>query len=69
MIAFKNEPEATKCNDLTISINAHTAKRLAAILRRKIEKKIEDIFGENQFGFRKRKGPRDAIEMLRIISE
>jgi hypothetical protein len=33
------------------------------------EKKTEDLFGENQFGFEPRKGTRDAIGMLRIISE
>jgi len=68
MIAFKNEPEATKRNNLTTSLNAHTAKRVAAILCR-IEKKIEDILGEDQFGFRKGKEPRDATGMLRIILE
>jgi len=40
MIAFKNEPEVTKCNNLIISLNAHTVKRVAAIIRRRIEKKI-----------------------------
>jgi hypothetical protein len=34
-----------------------------------IDKKIEDVLGEDQFGFRKGKGTRDAIGMLRIISE
>jgi hypothetical protein len=69
MIAFKKEPEATKYNNLTISLNAHTAKRVAAIVIRRIKKKIEDILGENQFGFRNGKGPRNATGMLRIISE
>jgi len=45
----------------TISLIAHTAK----ILRR-IEKKIEGVLGEDQFGFRRGKGTRDAIAMLRI---
>ena len=31
--------------------------------------KIEDVLGEDQFGFRRGKGTRDAIGMLRIISE
>jgi hypothetical protein len=35
----------------------------------KVEKKIEDILGEDQFEFRKGKGNRDAIWILRIISE
>ena len=49
----------------TISLIAHTAK----ILRRRIERKIEDVLGEDQFGFRRGKGTRDAIGMMRIIAE
>jgi hypothetical protein len=44
-------------------------KIVAKILRRRIEKKIEDVLGEDQFGFRRGKETRDAIQMLRIISE
>jgi hypothetical protein len=41
---------STKCSDHhTISLIAHTAK----ILKRRIERKIEDILGEDQFGFRR----------------
>jgi len=70
MIALKKKPQATKCSDhRTISLIAHTAKIVAKILRRRIEKKIEDVLGEDQFGFRSGKGIRDAVGMLRIISE
>jgi hypothetical protein len=48
---------------------AHTAKIVAKILKRRIEKKIKDLLGEDQLGFTKRKETRDAIGMLRIISE
>jgi hypothetical protein len=34
--------------------------------RRKIGKKTEDVFGEDQFGFRRGKGTRDTIGILRI---
>jgi hypothetical protein len=69
MIALKKKPKATKLNDhRTISIIAHAAK-IARILRRRIERKTEDVLREDQFGFRRGKGIRDAIEMLRIISE
>jgi len=44
-------------------------KVLAKILRRKIEKKMEGVLGEDQFGFRRGKGTRNATGMLRIISE
>jgi len=39
------------------------------MLRRRIERKIEDVLGEDQFGFRRGKGTGDAIGMLRIITE
>ena len=69
MIALKKKPQATKCSDhRTINLIAHTAKIVAKILRRRFEKKIENVLGD-QFGFRRGKGTRDAIGMLRIISE
>jgi hypothetical protein len=62
-------PKATKCsNHRTISLITHTAKIVVRILRR-IERKIKDVLGEDQFGFKRRKGTRDAIGMLKIISE
>ena len=70
MTALKKKPQASKCSDhRTISLIAHTAKIVAKILRRRIEKKIEDVLRENQFGFRRGKETRDAIGMLRIMSE
>jgi hypothetical protein len=66
MIALKKKPKATKCSHYrTISIIAHAAKIVARILRRR---KTEDALGD-QFGFRRGKGIRDVIGMLRIISE
>ena len=47
------------------SLIAHAAKIVARIIWRR----IEGVLGEVQFGFRKRKGSRFAIGMLRIISE
>jgi len=70
MIALKKKPQATKGSDhRTISLIAHTANIVAKIRRRRIEKKIKDVLGEDQFGFRIGKGTRDVIGMLRIISE
>jgi hypothetical protein len=52
MIALKKKPQATKCSDhRTISLIAHTAKIVVKILRRRIEKKIEDVPEEDQFAF------------------
>jgi hypothetical protein len=51
-IALK-KPKVTKCSDhLPISVTAHTAKMAATILRGRIERKIEDVPGENKFEFR-----------------
>jgi hypothetical protein len=70
MIALKKKPQATKCSDHhTISLIIHTAKVVAKLLRRRIEKKIENVLREDQFQFRKGKRTRDALGMPRIISE
>jgi hypothetical protein len=62
--------QATKCSDhRTISHIARTAKIVTKVLRIKTERKIEDVLGEDQFGFRRGKETRNAIGMLRIISE
>jgi hypothetical protein len=50
MITLKKKPKATKCSDhCTISLIAYTAKIVARILRRRIERKTEDALGEDQF--------------------
>jgi hypothetical protein len=70
LIAIKKKPRATKCSDhYTFSLNAHTATIVERILRRRIERNIEEVFGEDPFEFRRGKGTRDAIGMLKIISE
>jgi hypothetical protein len=70
VIALKKKPEATKYSDRCIfSLIAHTGKIVVRIFTRRIERKIEDVLGGDQFGFRRGKGTGDAIEMLRIISE
>jgi hypothetical protein len=68
MITLKRKPQATKYSDhRTIRLITHTAKIVAKVLRRKIERKIEDVLGEDQFAFRRGRGTGDAIGMLRII--
>ena len=59
MFALKKKPQATKCSDhRTISLITHTAKIAAKILRGRIEEKMEDVLGEDQFGFKRGKGAR-----------
>jgi hypothetical protein len=70
MIALKKQPKATKCSDhRIISLITSTAKMVVRILKRRTERKIQDVLGEGQFGFRRGQGTKDATGMLRIISE
>jgi hypothetical protein len=70
MVALNKKPKATKCSDHhTVSLITHTAKIVVRILRGRIERKIEDVLGNVQFGFRRERGTRDAIGILRIISQ
>jgi hypothetical protein len=48
VIALKKKTQATKCSDhRTIGLISHRAKIVANIFRRRIEKKIEDVLGED----------------------
>jgi hypothetical protein len=69
MIVLKKKRKYTNCSDhRKITLLARTTKMVARMLRR-IERKVEDVLGEDQFGFRRGKGTEDAVGMLRIISE
>jgi len=48
---------------------AHAARIVANIRRRRIERKIEEVLGDDQFGFRRGRGTRNATGILRMISE
>ena len=62
--------QAKKCSDhRTISIISHTGNIVARILSKRLESKIGEVIEEDQFGFRKGEGARDAIGLMRIISE
>jgi hypothetical protein len=67
MIALKKKPQAAKCSEHhTISLIARTAQIVARIIRKRTERKTEDVLGEDQLGFRRGKGTKDANGMLRI---
>jgi hypothetical protein len=60
VIAFKKKPEDSECSvRRTFSFIAHTAKRVGRILRRRTERKIEDVLGG-----RRGKGTKDPTGML-----
>jgi hypothetical protein len=67
---LKKKPKATKCSSHhTISHITHTAKTVARLLRRSIERKTENVIGQDQFGFRRGKETRAAAGMLRVIQQ
>ena len=67
MIDLSKKNQATICSDhRTISLISHTRKFVAD---KRLESKIEEVIKEDQFGFRKGKGTRDAIRLMRVASE
>ena len=62
------KPNATNCSDHNaINFITHIAKIVASKHRRRIERKIEDVLAEYQFGFSRGKGKRGVILILRKI--
>ena len=62
--------KATKCSDhRTISLISHASKILLKIIMERINPIINRHLDETQLGFRKGKGTRDGIFLLRNISE
>jgi hypothetical protein len=70
MTALKQKPKSLKRSDHhTVSLMARTSKTVQRIPGRRIDRKLKDVHGEDQCGLRSGKRTRDAIWMLRIISE
>lgn len=70
LIPIPKKSNAKECKDhRTISCICHVTKLITKILLKRIGGKIEENMGEDQFGFRKGKGTRDAIGCLRMIGE
>jgi len=64
IVPLQKKPNATECGDHhTISLISHASKILLNILTKRLEAKVDSIHfvGEDQFGFRKGRGTRDAI--------
>jgi len=70
VIPILKKTSAKKCKQYrTISMFSHALKILTKIMFRRMEKKIEDTLLEDQFGFTKNRGTREAILALRLIIE
>jgi len=72
MLPLEKKPNAKKCEDFrTITIISHAATILLKVLRKRIEAKVDTVrfHSDDQFGFRKGTGTRDAIGTLRVLTE
>src|SRR6476619_11426 len=70
IIPLQKKMNAVECSDhQTISLISHASKIFLKILTNRIEAKAMDFIGQNQFGFRKGCGTRDAIGVMRMICE
>ena len=60
----------TDCSDFrTISLICHASKIVLGILKKRITSKADAYLGEDQYGFRRGSGTREAIAAMRIICE
>ena len=70
MVPLQKKVNAVDCEDYrTISLISYASKIHLRILTKRIENKVKDYIGENQFGFRKGQGTREAIGVMRTICE
>ena len=70
LVPLQKKSNARKCSEYrTISLISHSAKILLRILNRRLYSKVSGELEEEQFGFRKGRGTRDAIGLLRTIGE
>ena len=53
LIPLEKKKNAVRCEDFrTISLTSHASKIILRIMTKRIERKIEDFLGKDQFGFR-----------------
>src|SRR6218665_3004132 len=72
LIPLKKKANAVRCEEYrTISLLTHASKVLLRVLTKTLQAKAEadGCLGEDQFGFRKGRGTRDAIGALRMMTE
>jgi len=69
-ILLPKKPKAIECSDFrTISLMCHILKLLLSIIMRRISNHIDSEISEEQAGFKKNSGTREAIFNLKMIAE
>ena len=70
LVPLEKKRNATRCEDFrTISLILHATKVVLRIIKRRLETKVEEFLTNNQFGFRKKRGTREAIGVMRCLVE
>lgn len=70
MIPIPKKITAKTCEQhRTISLIAHASKIITRIVLKRMERVIDELITEDQFGFRRGKGTREAILALRQVIE
>src|SRR5437867_12675553 len=70
MIHLTKKNNAVNCSDYrTISLICYASKIMLKVLTKRIKEKAKHLFRLNQFMFRKDCGTRDAVGVMRTLSE
>lgn len=70
MIPIPKKRNTKRCEEhRTLSLISHTAKVILRTINRRLYSKLNMVLSEEQYGFRKGVGTRDAIGLLRVIGE
>lgn len=70
LVMIPKKGNTTDCaNYRALSLISHTSKILLNIIKNRIKVKVENNIDDDQFGFRLRKGTREALLALRILLE
>ena len=70
IVTLQKKPNAQRCEDhRTISLISHASKILLRVINNRLTARLEEYIGWDQFGFRKRMGTREAVAIMRTISE
>jgi hypothetical protein len=70
LITIPKKGSSRKCtNYRTISLISHASKVMLKIIQKRITPRIEEVLGESQAGFRRRRSTVQQITTLRILNE
>jgi len=70
IVPLQKKPNAQRCEDhRTISLISHASKILLRVINNRLRARTKEYIGWDQFGFRKGMGTREALAVMRTLSE